>query len=115
MLLGAILLYWAYEHYLQMMEFEEGRIDRLLMYWFMIVIYETLGFWPTVILPFVAAGTIALAGITLQIRDLHARARGETQALAYQPVHWRGLLTALLVVAGLITALVGLAFLLRVD
>jgi hypothetical protein len=114
MLLGAIFLYWAYEHYLKMIEFEEGRIDRILMYWFMIVIYEATGFWPTVILPFVAAGAIALAGVGLQIRDMRARARGETPALSYEPVHWKGLLTALLVVVGVITVLVGLAFLLRI-
>ena len=65
-----ILLYWAYEHYLEMIDFEEGRIDRMLMYWFMIVLYKTTGFWPTVILPFVAAGAIALAGVSLQIRDI---------------------------------------------
>jgi hypothetical protein len=115
MLFGAIFLYWAYEHYLEMIEFEEGRIDRMLMYWFMIALYDATGFWPTVILPFVAAAAIFLAGVSLQIRDLRARARGEMPALSYEPVRWQGLLTALLVVVGVIAALIGLAFLLRID
>ncbi len=112
-LFGAVFLYWAYEHYVTMVEFEEGLIDSLYMYWFMIALYEAAGFWPTVILPFVAAGAVALAGIGLQIRDLRYRAQGTSSELSYQPVRWKGLLTALAVVTGTLTALIGIALLLK--
>ena len=115
MLLGAIMLYWAYEHYLKMIEFEAGHIERIYMYWFMIAIYDATGFWPTVILPFIAAGGLAVTGVSLQIRDLRRRARGETTAASYEPVRWKGLLTALAVVVGVIVVFTGLALLLRVD
>lgn len=113
MLLGAIFLYWAYEHYLKLIEFDEGRIDRMSMYWFMILIYETTGFWPTAILPFVAAGTVALSGVVLQVRDLRSRMQGKVAEFSYEPVHWKGLLTALLVVASVIALFMGIAFVLR--
>jgi len=115
MLIGGVCLYGAWEHYLELVEFDEGRTERMSMYWFMGLIYETAGFWPTVILPFIAAGGITLAGVFLQIRILSARARGETPAFACEPVRWKGLLTAALVVVGVIAVCVGLAFLLRVD
>lgn len=112
MLFGAIFLYWAYEHYLKLIEFDEGRIDRMSMYWFMILIYETTGFWPTAILPFVAAGTVALSGVVLQVQDLRSRMQGKVAEFSYEPVHWKGLLTALLVVASVIALFMGIAFVL---
>ncbi len=96
-----------------MIEFENGQIDRIYMYWFMILLSEITGFWPTVVLPFVAAGAITLSGASLQIRDLRGRIRGETQVLSYEPVHWKRLLTALIVVVGVITVSVGVGFLLK--
>lgn len=112
-LLGTVFMYWAYEHYLQMIEFEDGQIDQISMYWFMILLYKTTGFWPTVILPFAAAGAITLGGVSLQVRDLRRRIRGEADDVSYEPVRWKGLLIALIVVVGVITAFIGVGFLLK--
>lgn len=113
MLFGAVFLYWAYEHYLTMVEFEEGLIDSLYMYWFMIALYKATGFWPTVILPFLAAGAVLLGGIGLQFRDLRHRAQGTASDLSYEPVRWKGMLAAFAVVAGVLTVLIGLALMLK--
>ncbi len=115
MLFGGVFLFWAYEHYWKMVDFEAGVTDQVLMWSFMIALYDFAGFWPTVILPFVLAGAIAIAGIGLLIRDLRARVKGEAPAMEYEPVRWQGLLIATLVALAFIAGIFVLVFSIKLD
>lgn len=109
-LLGVVSLIWATEHYHKMVDFESGTNEQIVMYAFMSDLYDMAGFWPTVILPYVCAGAIALTGIALQVRDIRRRMNGDARPTDYEPVRWRGLLMALLVALCFIAVIFIVAF-----
>lgn len=114
-LLGGVFIFWSYQHYCELADFDAGLTDRMLMWSYMSALYDVTGFWPTAILPFVFSGAILLSGIWLQVRDLLALARGEAAPGDYEPVRIRGLLTAMLLAVAIIAVFIGLAFLIRLD
>ncbi len=103
--LGGFFIYMAYEHYVEMSQFEAGVIDQVMMWTMTALLYDVAGFWPTVIIPFIFAGAMTLLGVWLQCRDLALRFSGKTPTTEYEPVRWKAVLLAL---ALFIAAFVGI-------
>lgn len=114
-LLGGVFIFWSCEHYTELSDFDEGLTERMSMWSHMAILYDLTGFWPTAISPFAFSGALTLTGLWLQVRDIRARARGESTAGQYEPVRFKGLFMALLLAVAVIAAFIGVAFLIRLD
>ena len=113
MLFGGICIFWSCQHYIELAAFDAGETERMWMLTIMSALYEVVGFWPTTILPIVCSVAITLTGLALQIRDVRARATGDTVPNDYEPVRVKGLLTAALLAMAVIAAVFGMLFLIR--
>ena len=112
---GSVLTWLAYNHYCEISDFEAGVTDRVRMWSLLVLLYKTTGFWPTVTLPFLGAIAIVVAGITLQVRDIQARRRGESTKHQYEPLRWQGLLGALFIALVVIAGIFVLVFTMKTD
>ena len=107
-LLGGLFLYWSWEHYVKMDEFERGLRQRIFINQWIGLVYKFFGFWPTVVLPFIPSSALVIGGVCLTVRDIRRRARGESVSDEYETVRWgKVLLGTVLAIVGF-TALIAL-------